>query len=222
MRGNVRVALFLFSTNRIRSPQKVVTLTAKTQNLQSNFMKFISTDNSDIVQQDLIKLLQQGDNEGYGKLYDNYAAMLFGIICRIVSEKEDAENLLQDCFVKIWRNIGQYDAAKGRFATWLINIARNTAIDFTRSKMYSQQLKNQPVDSFVSNQTNLSISQHIDTIGLKNIVNALTPQCREIIEWMYFDGYTQQEISENFNIPLGTVKTRARMGLTSLREYFKV
>ena len=185
-------------------------------------MKFISTDNSDIVQQDLIKLLQQGDNEGYGKLYDNYAPMLFGIICRIVGEKEDAENLLQDCFVKIWRNIGQYDAAKGRFATWLINIARNTAIDFTRSKMYSQQLKNQPVDSFVSNQTNLSISQHIDTIGLKNIVNALTPQCREIIEWMYFDGYTQQEISENFNIPLGTVKTRARMGLISLREYFKV
>ena len=57
-------------------------------------MKFISTDNSDIVQQDLIKLLQQGDNEGYGKLYDNYAPMLFGIICRIVGEKEDAENLL--------------------------------------------------------------------------------------------------------------------------------
>ena len=222
MRGNVRVALFLFLANRIRSPQKVVTLTAKTQNLQSNFMKFISTDNSDIVQQDLIKLLQQGDNEGYGKLYDNYAAMLFGIICRIVSEKEDAENLLQDCFVKIWRNIGQYDAVKGRFATWLINIARNTAIDFTRSKMYSQQLKNQPVDRLVSNAANLSISQHTDTIGLKNIVNALTPQCREIIEWMYFDGYTQQEISENFNIPLGTVKTRARMGLTSLREYFKV
>ena len=222
MRGNVRVALFLFLANRIRNAQKVVTLAAETQYLQSNFMKFISTDNSDIVQQDLIKLLQQGDNEGYGKLYDNYAAMLFGIICRIVSEKEDAENLLQDCFVKIWRNIGQYDAVKGRFATWLINIARNTAIDFTRSKMYSQQLKNQPVDRLVSNAANLSISQHTDTIGLKNIVNALTPQCREIIEWMYFDGYTQQEISENFNIPLGTVKTRARMGLTSLREYFKV
>ncbi len=174
----------------------------------------------DTTEQDLIALLQQGDNEGYEKLYDNYASMLFGIISRIVRDAEDAENLLQDCFVKIWRNIEQYDASKGRFATWLINIARNTAIDFTRSKIYLQRQKNQAIDNIVSIGLNLSTMPYIDTIGLRQLVNALTPQCREVIEWMYFDGYTQQEISENFDIPLGTVKTRARMGLVALREYF--
>ena len=181
----------------------------------------MSAYNRDTTQSNLIELLQRGDNEGYEQLYDNYSPMLFGIICRIVGETEDAENLLQDCFIKIWRNIEQYDATKGRFATWLINIARNTAIDFTRSKIYSQRLKNQTVDNLVSYEQHLSTTPHTDTIGLRQIVNALTPQCREIIEWMYFEGYTQQEISETFNIPLGTVKTRARMGLVALREYFE-
>jgi RNA polymerase sigma-70 factor, ECF subfamily len=174
----------------------------------------------DTTEQDLIALLQQGDNEGYEKLYDNYAPMLFGIISRIVRDAEDAENLLQDCFVKIWRNIKQYDMAKGRFATWLINIARNTAIDFTRSKIYLQKQKNQTIDNTVSIGLSASVTPNTDAIGLRQLVNALTPSCREVIEWMYFEGYTQQEISENFDIPLGTVKTRARMGLVALREYF--
>lgn len=175
----------------------------------------------DTTELNLIELLQNGENNGYEKLYDNYAPMLFGIICRIVGNNEEAENLLQDCFIKIWRNIQQYDATKGRFATWLINIARNTAIDFTRSKVYIHRLKNQTVENIVSYRQELTTAMHTDTIGLRQIVNTLTPQCREVIEWMYFEGYTQQEISEIFNIPLGTVKTRARMGLMSLRTYFE-
>ena len=182
----------------------------------------MSTYRRDTTEPNLIALLQNGDNDGYEKLYDNYSPMLFGIICRIVGNNEDAENLLQDCFIKIWRNIQQYDAAKGRFATWLINIARNTAIDFTRSKVYIHRLKNQTVDNIVSYRQELTTALHTDAIGLRQIVvNTLTPQCREVIEWMYFEGYTQQEISEIFNIPLGTVKTRARMGLIALREYFE-
>jgi RNA polymerase sigma-70 factor, ECF subfamily len=181
----------------------------------------MATYRRDTTEPNLIELLQNGENDGYERLYDNYAPMLFGIICRIVGNSEDAENLLQDCFIKIWRNIHQYDATKGRFATWLINIARNTAIDFTRSKVYIHRLKNQTVDNIVNYRQELTTAMHTDTIGLRQIVNTLTPQCREVIEWMYFDGYTQQEISEIFNIPLGTVKTRARMGLNSLRTYFE-
>ncbi len=176
----------------------------------------------DTMELNLIALLQSGENDGYETLYDNYAPMLFGIICRIVGNNEDAENLLQDCFIKIWRNIQQYDATKGRFATWLINIARNTAIDFTRSKVYIHRFKNQTVENIVSYKQELTTALHTDAIGLRQIVvNTLTPQCREVIVWMYFEGYTQQEISDMFNIPLGTVKTRARMGLISLRTYFE-
>lgn len=176
-----------------------------------------------ITDEALMILLRQGDNNGYALLYDRYGAMLFGVIKRIVGTNEDAENILQDCFVKIWRNAESYDASKGKLATWLLNIARNTAIDFTRSKAYSQRLKNQSIDNIVSLSTN--VSEHAlstDTIGLHRLVQTLAPQCREIIEWMYFQGYTQQEISENFGLPLGTVKTRARMALMELRKYFEV
>jgi RNA polymerase sigma-70 factor (ECF subfamily) len=170
---------------------------------------------------DIIERLKSSDNGGYEILYDRYASLIFGVIKRIVHIEEDAENLLQDCFVKIWLNIHTYDATKGKLTTWLINIARNTAIDFTRSKVYSQRMKNQSIENIVSPSIEIATQAlSAETIGLRQIVNVLPPPCREIIEWMYFEGYTQQEISENFNIPLGTVKTRTRMALKELRAHF--
>jgi RNA polymerase sigma-70 factor, ECF subfamily len=170
---------------------------------------------------DLIAGLQRGSDEAYQYLVDRYSAMLFGVIGRIVSEKEDAQNILQDAFVKIWMNIERYDASKGRLATWMLNVARNTAIDFTRSKIYSQRNKNQNIENNVGFETDsLKTQTTVDTIGLKQIVNALPPQCREIIEWMYFEGFTQQEIADNKGIPLGTVKTRTRLALVELRKTF--
>ena len=169
----------------------------------------------------LLQLLRQGDNSGYAMLYDRFGAMIYGVIKRIVIVEEDAENLLQDCFVKIWRNSDQYDSNKGKLSTWLLNIARNTAIDFTRSKVFSQRQKNQSLDILVNPSIDLGGSTTVtDTIGLRRMVQQLSPPCREVIEWMYFEGYTQQEISDNFGLPLGTVKTRARTGLLELRKYF--
>jgi RNA polymerase sigma-70 factor, ECF subfamily len=171
----------------------------------------------------LIELLRAGDNDGYTILYDSYSAMMYGVIKRIVVVEEDAENLLQDCFVKVWRNAQSYDATKGKLSTWLLNIARNTAIDFTRSKLYSQKQKNQNLDTLVNTDTiSKSTSIKVETIGLDAIVKKLTPQYRDVIEWMYFEGYTQQEISDNFGVPLGTVKTRARLGLQELKRYFEL
>lgn len=169
---------------------------------------------------DLIKSLRTGDEKAYGILYDRYAAMLYGVMCRIVNDQKEVEHLLQDCFVKIWQNIGQYDPSKGRFATWLINIARNQAIDFTRSKYFSQQLKNQPLENLVHSIANTNPTSLDDAIDLAQLVKKLPESCRQVIEWMYFEGYTQQEIADKFNIPLGTVKSRARSALNTLRTYF--
>ena len=107
----------------------------------------MSTHGKQISEIDFIEQLRQGDNGGFEILYDRYSAMLFGIILRVVNDNEDAENLLQDCFVKIWKNIASYDATKGRLATWMINVARNTAIDFTRSKVFSQRKRNQSIEN---------------------------------------------------------------------------
>ena len=170
---------------------------------------------------ELVSMLQSGDETAFALLYDRYSALLFGIIVRVVAERREAENLLQDCFVKIWQNIGRYDPSKGRLATWLINIARNTAIDFTRSKYFSQKKKNQSLEILVGAETGRSVSQPtMETLGLRQLVGKLTPACREVIEWMYFDGYTQQEIANNFGIPLGTVKSRTRLAIKELRNYF--
>lgn len=170
----------------------------------------------------LVKQLNSGDQQVFADLYDAYSALLFGVIARIVKDDEDAANLMQDCFVKIWRNVDRYDPNKGRLATWIINIARNTAIDFTRSKYYSQKSKNQQFEKIVGWEAVLGSSElPVEVIDLRQIVDRLAPKYRQVIEWMYFDGYSQREIAEIFDMPLGTVKTRSRMALSQLREYFK-
>ena len=175
----------------------------------------------EISETEIVACLQRGENSGYELICDRYEGMLLGIISRIVEDHADAENLLQDCFVKVWRSINTYDSSKGRLATWLINIARNTAIDFTRSKFYSQKRKNQNIEYLVSSTFDVSdVPIMLETMGLRQVVEGLPPQYKQVIEWMYFDGYTQQEIADEYNIPLGTVKTRARVALQELWRYY--
>jgi RNA polymerase sigma-70 factor, ECF subfamily len=180
-------------------------------------MLYVKTD----IERQLIPMLIAGEEEAFTLLYDSYSAMLFGVITRVVDDQQDAQNLLQDCFVKIWKNIASFDAEKGRLATWMISIARNTALDFVRSKYFSQKRKNQNLDDLVHPiAERIFVRQEEDTVGLRQLVDKLPAAYREVIEWMYFEGYTQQEISENFNIPLGTVKTRTRIALRELRNAF--
>ncbi len=166
-------------------------------------------------------LQDSGDESAFEALYDTYSAVLFGVIFRIVDDQKESENILQDCFVKIWRNIQQYNPEKGKVATWLINIARHTAIDFIRTPYYKHKINIQ-----VAEESNESAKQLIvnpaafESLGLKQLVEKLSPECRSVIERMYFEGYTQQEISDIFGIPLGTVKTRSRLALKELRMYF--
>jgi len=168
---------------------------------------------------ELILLLQKRDQRAFSKLYEMYSESTYGIIYNIVLDQDLADEVLQDVFIKIWEKSSTYSSSKGRFFTWILNIARNAAIDKIRSKSFKNAKKNLDADNFVhilEDQTNLN--KTTDTIGLKAFVKALEPLCRKVIDLLYFKGYTQVEASEKLDIPLGTIKTRNRNCLKSLRN----
>jgi len=147
---------------------------------------------------------------------------LYGVILRIVHSKEYTEEIIQDVFVKIWNSISQYDSSKGRFYTWMINIARNTAIDYLKSKAHQNELKNQSIPDFVYNSADLSTTDDFpDYIGLTSMLEGLESDKKELIELAYYQGFTQSQISEKLKIPLGTVKTKLRNALIKLKDLLK-
>jgi RNA polymerase sigma factor (sigma-70 family) len=173
-------------------------------------------------EEELIVLLKGKNENGFHYLYDHYSGALYGIILRIVQSKEYTEEIIQDVFVKIWNSIHQYDASKGRFYTWMINIARNTAIDYLKSKAFQNELKNQSLPDFVYNTAELSTTNNSsDYIGFNNVLEGLEVDKQELINLAYYQGYTQHEISEKLKIPLGTVKTKMRNALIKLKDLLK-
>jgi RNA polymerase sigma factor (sigma-70 family) len=170
-----------------------------------------------ISESELVRLLQQKDKSAFSELYDNYSSALYGVILRILNnDEESAQDILQDSFIKIWKNFDSYDHSKGSLFTWILNIARNTAIDKLRSS------GRKPIQSMEQNVyvEAAHYNQNVDRIGLKEIVSKLKPEHRTIIDMAYFDGFTQEEISDKLKLPLGTVKTRARTALIELRKIF--
>jgi len=172
-------------------------------------------------EEELVASLKNGDQNALGFLYDNYSAALFGVIVRIVESQENAEDVLQEVFVKIWKNISSYDKSKGKLYTWLINVARNSAIDSLRVKGHKIKSQIQSLDNSVNNiNKQHSITIYPDHIGLKTLVSKMKPEYRQLIDKLYFEGYTQEEAAEELNIPIGTVKTRIRAAIGQLREIF--
>jgi len=169
-------------------------------------------------EQELVDLLQQRSEQAFAYLYDNYSAALYGIINSIVTDKETANDVLQNVFVNIWRKIDSYDASKGRLFTWMLNIARNAAIDEVRSKGYRDSKKNQPLPENVDIMTEGSATMPVyNDVGLKKVLSKLKGELRVLVDLSYFQDFTHEEISKALNIPLGTVKTRIRTALIQLR-----
>lgn len=168
-------------------------------------------------QQEIVKLLLNREERGFNYLYENYSAALYGTIVKVVLFPAEANEVLQDVFVKIWNSIHSFDVEKGTLYTWMLNIARNSAIDKIRSKAYKNNLKNQAIPDFVNDTKQLTTEQIHNFGEVKSVVNQLREDYSEVINQAYFGGYTQEEISENLGIPLGTVKTRTRAAFQELR-----
>jgi RNA polymerase sigma factor (sigma-70 family) len=170
-------------------------------------------------EQELVAALKDRDAGAFNYLYDHYSASMYTVVKQMVHNSETANDVLQEVFVNIWRKIESYDPAKGRLFTWMLNIARNASIDTLRSRSFQNSQKNQEITETVHNISGPSSLTNIDSIGLRKLLQKLKPEYRMLIELAYFKGYTQEEIAEIEDIPLGTVKTRIRNALIQLRSF---
>jgi RNA polymerase sigma factor (sigma-70 family) len=171
-------------------------------------------------EKELVMLLKQRQQSAFSYLYDNYSSALQAIILNIVPDYDQAADVLQEVFVKIWRQIESYDETKGRLFTWMLNVARNASIDTVRSKAWQNSKQNNELteNNFAAAG---NVEMNTDQIGLRKLVHQLKDEHKVLVELSYFKGYTQDEISKMLNIPLGTVKTRLRTALTQLRQIIR-
>jgi len=170
---------------------------------------------------ELVLALKNREKVAIEALYDMYSSALYGVICRIVVDVETSEDVLQETFVKIWNSFSGYSAEKGRLFTWMVNIARNMAIDKIRSKDFKNQNKNHELENnvtFIDEQRNTVYKPEL--LGIKDLVATLKPEQKLILDLVYFKGYTHVEAADELGIPLGTIKTRLRMAILELRKYF--
>lgn len=170
-------------------------------------------------EEQLVDLLKTKSEQAFNVFYDNYSSALYGIILKIVNSEEAAQDVLQDSVIKIWKNFNTYDRSKGTLFTWVLNIARNTAIDYNRSKHVKHQIRMN--DELVSISQKQSVSNNFDYIGIEDVILSLKPEHQAILDILYFKGYTQEEASKELNLPLGTLKTRARTAINNLRTLLK-
>jgi len=167
----------------------------------------------------LVEKFKQKDEKAFESLYNMYSDSMHGVIYNIVRNHDIAEEVMQDVFIKAWHKADTYNSEKGRFFTWILNIARNAAIDKTRSKNFKNSKQNLNSDFFVDIlETSDNLDHKTDAIGIKKFVSKLAEKCKSVIELLYFKGYTQSEASEALEMPIGTIKTRNRNCIKELRN----
>ncbi|WP_298346252.1 RNA polymerase sigma factor [uncultured Algibacter sp.] len=170
------------------------------------------------IEKQIVTLLQNSDKKAISLLYANYADALFGVIKKVISDDDTAEDVLQETFVKIWRYAKKYDASKAKLFTWLYRIAYNTAIDKVRSQKNKSNKEVQMETSAVYKVTSNELNQ--DVLDIKKHLRSLDEKYQIVINALFFEGMTQQEASDELDIPLGTIKSRLKIGLRELKKIY--
>jgi len=169
---------------------------------------------------ELLHAVARGDEEALARLYDQYRVILFSVLVRILKSREEAEDVLQEVFLQVWRRAKDFDQSRGKPFTWLVTLARSRAIDRIRQLGARQRL----ADSAAQNTPDVVSDAVSDTLHseqreiVAGALAALPDEQRRTLNLAYFDGLTQSEIAEQLGTPLGTVKTRMRSGMIKLRE----
>ena len=177
----------------------------------------------------LLKRIAIRDEAALAELYDRHSRLAYSVIMRILGSPSDAEDVLQETFVRVWSRAETYDALMGTPAAWLTRIARNRAIDRLRARRVRGHIAVGPTiqggddaprsEEPVTRDTPETVLEGRTIAGaVRTALAALTPAQRTLIEAAYFEGYTHSELATRFGVPLGTVKTRIRSGLAAMRD----
>ncbi len=176
-----------------------------------------------LADEDLISLVEEGDAEAFAALYDRHSRAAFSLAYRMMGERQAAEDLAQDSFLKIWRGAGSYRAERGSVRTWILSIVHNRGIDQLRSlasrrrtqdRVEASAARSQPSEAFAEAWRNSQRDQ------VREALSTLPPEQLKILELAYFSGYTHVEIADLLGLPLGTVKGRMRLGLKKIKDFF--
>ncbi len=152
-------------------------------------------------------------------LMERYGDSMYGVVNRIVKDTNLAEDALQEGFIKIWKNISEFNPEKASLFTWMFTIVKNSAIDLMRRE---SNRKIQSLESGVYDNMSHSVESNISDVGLMNKLKQLDPKYQELIDLIYLKGYTQQEVADELKMPLGTVKTRINTAIKMLRNILAV
>lgn len=170
------------------------------------------------IEMEIVGLLQKGDKKAITLLYENYADALLGVILKVLNDEELAQDALQETFIKVWKNAKSYNDKKAKLFTWLYRIAYNTAIDKVRSQTNKTSKEIQIEASNVYMLTSESLNQ--DVMDLKTHLKSIDEKYQIVINALFFEGMTQQEASDELEIPLGTIKSRLKIGLRELKKIY--
>jgi RNA polymerase sigma-70 factor, ECF subfamily len=180
----------------------------------------------------LLQRIATRDEAALAALYDRHSRLAYSVIMRILGSPPDAEDVLQETFVRVWSRADTYDALLGSPATWLTRIARNRAIDRLRARRVREHVAIEPIvhaaddrpgpgEPATPDTPETLLDSHTTAGAVRTALAILTPAQRALIEAAYFEGYTHSELAIRFGVPLGTVKTRIRTGLAALRDHLE-
>lgn len=183
-----------------------------------HFFKKPDLNMSTLLEKHIVELLQERDEKALPLLYEHYGDTLYGVAHKVVRDYELAQDVLQESFVKIWKKSDSYDPTKAKLFTWLFRITRNTAIDKLRS-VNTKMDKEIQID--VSDVYNLGVeSIKPEFMDVRENLGKIENKYQIVLEALFFQGMTQQEASDELDIPLGTIKSRLKIGLRELKKIY--
>lgn len=170
----------------------------------------------------LIARMAGGDQSAAGDLYDRYGRQVFALAYRMLQDAAAAEDITQEVFVKLWRNAARFDPERGRAGTWILHIAYTTAVDLVRTRRYAapSRYETEPDEPDVTADPAADAEVAVLGAQVRSALMRLPAEQRQALEMAYFDALSQSEIAGKLGIPLGTVKSRVRLGLETLRQLF--